>query len=99
MQIGSKPSEKVFRDRQGGDTYLVMDTEEGMLYLYVTVDTLLRPGMDVFCARQEEPYFWHEDNGMMSILSEVSRRGFANLEGQQEAEQILSMMEEDLQKV
>ncbi len=99
MQIGSKPSEKVYQGKESPDTFLVVDTEEAMLYLYVTVETLLCPRMEAFCARQDEPYFWHEVNGMMSVLVEVSRRGFANLWDQQEAEGILEAMEGELQTV
>lgn len=99
MHIGSKPSDKVYQGKDAPDTYLVVDTEECVAYLYVTVDTLLRPGIDTFIEYQDRPYFWSETNGMMSILSEVSHSSFGHIDGQFEAEGILALMEAELKTV
>lgn len=96
MQIGSKPNEHVFIARQGGDTYLVVSFDECMLYLYKTVETLLCPGITVFEEYMERPYFWSEDTGMMSVLSEVSRRSFAHIEDADDAVDVLEDMEVSL---
>ena len=99
MHIGSKPSDRVYIGKESPDTYLVVDTEECVVTLYVTVETLLRPGMDTFLEYQERPYFWSEANGMMSVLSEVSTRSFGHIDGQYEAQGILEIMEAELKTV
>jgi hypothetical protein len=96
LQIGSKPGQMVFRGRESQDTFLVFDAEEETLHLYVTVETLLRPGLEVFAERQDEPYFWSDATGMMSILSKVDSRGFGHIEGPEDAIGILQLMEESL---
>jgi hypothetical protein len=99
LQIGSKPSEKVYQGKESPDTYLVVDTVECVVTLYATVDTMLRPTFDTFLLYQDRPHFWSENTGMMSILSEVSSRSFENIDGQFEAEGILQLMEAELQKI
>jgi hypothetical protein len=97
LQIGSKPGEKVFRSRQGADTFLVCDMENCMLYLYKTVDTMLRPSIEAFAEQQDMPYFWSDSTGMMYVLSEVSQRSFADVDSVMHAQGILENMEVNLE--
>ena len=97
MEIGSKPSEKVFQARQGGDTFLVLDIENRMLYLYKTVDTLLCPSMAAFDEHKDGLYFWSETTGMMYILSAVSEASFARMQDKEDAEHIIESLEGYLQ--
>ncbi len=93
MQIGSRPGQKVYQDRLGGDTFLVYSPDDTMLYLYQTVETLLCPSITAFEEEQDRPYFWAEATGMMYVLSEVSRTSFADVETVAEANEILEDME------
>lgn len=93
MQIGSRPGQQVFQDRQGGDTFLVFSPEDCMLYLYRTVDTLLCPSITAFEEEQDKPYFWAENSGMMYVLSEISQRSFEDAQTVEKAQDILEELE------
>lgn len=67
-----------------------------MLYLYVTVETLLCPGITTFEEYAAQPFFWSEDSGMMSILSEISRSSFANIVDREDADIVLESLEASL---
>lgn len=91
MQIGSKPAEKVFIAKEGGDTFLVLDFADRMLHLYQTVETLLNPSADMIAEHADEPYFWARNTGMMSVLSRVNSCTF---EGAKTPEDIVEIIEE-----
>lgn len=99
LQIGSKPGQRAFQAKQGGDTYLVLSQSDRMLYLYTTVETLLCPGITVFEEYADRPYFWSEDSGMMSILSEVCHSSFEHISDREDADMVLEGMEEFLEKL
>jgi hypothetical protein len=97
LHIGSKPGEKVFQGRQGGDTFLVLSLADRMLHLYQVSETLLRPSMELFEEASKQPYFWSETTGMMYVLSEVSYCSWAHVEEKEDAESVLVDMEGFLQ--
>jgi hypothetical protein len=91
MQIGSKPEERLFIGREGGDTFLVLDFAESRLRLYKTVETLMNPSAEVIAAHADKPYFWPRNAGMMSILAEVNSCTF---EGAETAEEVVEIIED-----
>ena len=68
-----------------------------MLYLYKTVETLLRPSIEAFAEQQDRPYFWSDSTGMMYVLSEVSQKSFADVDSVMHAQGILENMEVNLE--
>lgn len=93
MQIGSRPGQKVFQAKLGGDTFLVCDMADCMLYLYTTVETLLKPKRKIVYELQDTPYFWVKETGMMYVLSEVSQGTFEHVEDVADANNLLEDME------
>lgn len=93
MLIGDEPGQRVFRSRAGGDKLLVLDTKDQSVRLYVTVDTLLRPTTMEVVRQQHQPYMWEEATGMMRVLREVSCRSYAEIEGEDEAQEIMAELE------
>lgn len=94
MLIGDEPSQRVFRSRRGGDKLLVLDTKDQSVRLYVTVETLLRPTTMEVVRQQHQPFVWEEATGMMRVLREVGCRNYAEIEGEDEAEQIMAELEQ-----
>jgi hypothetical protein len=97
LHIGSRPGEKVFVARQGGDTFLVLSTTERMVRLYKTVETLMAPSPEMARQYHDEPYFWVESTDMMYVLSEVSFADCSNVQSAEEGVTILESLEGYLQ--
>jgi hypothetical protein len=93
MQIGSKPSEKVFIAKEGGDTFLVLSFEDRMLHLYQTVETLLNPSAEAIEAHKDDLYFWAKNTGMMSILSRVNSCTFEHAKTPEDVVEIIEELE------
>lgn len=93
MHIGSEQGQMVFQARKGGDTYLVLSTEDAMLRLYKTEETMLCPSQTAAEEYEDRPYIWSETSGMMSILSEVSRCKIDHVTDQDSAEAVLIGLE------
>jgi len=93
LQIGSKPGQSVYQNRQGKDTFLLLDLADCMLYLYVTVDTLLQPSAEAVAELQDTPYFWVKKTQMMYVLSEGNRCNFEHIQSKEEADDIIEDME------
>ena len=72
MQLGSKPGQMVFQRREGSDFFVVMDEQARMLYLYRTVETLLRPKLETTLQYKDMPWYWAETTGMMYVLEEAN---------------------------
>jgi len=99
MQIGSKPDERLFIGREGGDTFLVLDFGERKLHLYKTVETLMNPSAETVAEHADEPYFWPNNTGMMSVLSRVNSCAFAGTETADEIVEIIEDLEAALEPV
>lgn len=97
MLIGSEPSQRVFRSRAGGDKLLVLDTKDQSVRLYVTVDTLLRPTTMEVARQQHQPYMWEEATGMMRLLRETGSCSYEDIEGEDEAEEIMAALERSIE--
>lgn len=97
MQIGSKPGQRVFRSRLGGDKFLVLDKAEEVCTLYATVDTLASPRRSSLEQYEDTPVFWAHGPGIMYILREVSSRSYEDANVPGEANAILAEMEEQLE--
>jgi hypothetical protein len=78
LQIGSKPGQQVFQRREGNDFFVVMDEPARMLYLYRTVETLLRPRLATTLEYQDKHWYWAETTGMMYILEEANSISMEN---------------------
>lgn len=88
----------LFRSRQGGDVFLVVDLTENMLYLYKTVETMLRPTIAACVEQGDRPFFWAQATGMMYVLSQVSCRSYEDIQHGYSAEEILWELESSLEK-
>jgi hypothetical protein len=97
LQIDSKPSQRVFQARHGGDTFLMLDTEACVLHLYVVVDKLLCPTMGAVDQYNDRPIFWHDSTGMMYVLREHAKAELSNDLGVDEAKRILKNLEKGLE--
>lgn len=99
MLIGSNPGESVYQGRTASDTFLVVNLNDCMLYLYQVVDTMLCPTTLAVGEYHDRPYFWSNTTGMMYILSPVSQCSFSQIQTADDAVGILESMEAFLETV
>ena len=86
----------VFQHRDGGDTFLVLDTETWRVHLYVVVDRLLCPSTAAVAEYEQRPYFWHDPTGMMYILKHHSARRIGRVANVDQANVVLEKLHEGL---
>ena len=99
MQIGSKPSERLFIGRESGDTFLVVDFAEQELRLYATSETIMQPSPECVAEHADEPYFWAANTGMMSVLSLVNSCTIAGVKKPEDVVEIIADLEAALDPV
>lgn len=96
MHIGSKPGERVYRAKTGGDTFIVLDTVRENVRMYVTVDTLLQPSVEALAQAKSQPYYTIESIGMVYLLREVSCQSYVEAGGEIAAHDIVAALEADV---
>lgn len=99
MQIGSKPSERLFIGRDSGDTFLVLDFAAQELRLYATQETVMNPSPECVAEHADVPYFWAANTGMMSVLSLVNSSTFAGAKTPADVVEIIEDLEAALDPV
>ena len=88
-----------FQRRDGGDTFLVLDTETQKIHLYVVVERLLCPSADTVSEYEDRPYFWHDSTGMMYILEEHSVARVNRVRNVEQANVVLEKLEQGLESL
>lgn len=98
LQIGNEPNQRVFRSKQGGDKFLVLDKAKETCTLYVTVETLVSPRRSTLEQYEDTPYYRaHAPGILLYILREVSSKSYEDANVPGEANAILAEMEEQIE--
>jgi hypothetical protein len=94
LQIKTKPGESlVFQSKIGGDVIVELWLETKTLFVYRTIETMMRPSTTAFNEYAGQPYFWSAKTGMMRILKEVVRASYNDVATPEDGERIFNAVE------
>jgi hypothetical protein len=99
LEIGSKPTQRAYRAKQGGDTFIQVDTEDDSVRSYQTVETHMMPSVETALGYQDKPYYSDEETGMVYVLEEIASANWTHATSADAAADIMEDLKTPIQQL